>query len=104
MTHLVQVLLPLCDNDGRPFPHALYTQVKAELTERYGGLTAYTRSPAEGIWREEESSPTTHDEVIVMEVMCDVLDRPWWAAYRLQLTQRFQQRELVVRALPFEPL
>jgi hypothetical protein len=49
MSHyLIQILLPLVDNEGQPFPHSDYMRVRSELTERFGGLTAFTRAPAEG--------------------------------------------------------
>ncbi len=48
--HLVQILLPLYDNAGAPLPRALYDRVREELSRRFGGLTAFTRSPAEGLW------------------------------------------------------
>ena len=51
--YLVQLLLPLRDNDGVPFPRADFERVRAELTERHGGVTAYLRSPASGVWRDE---------------------------------------------------
>lgn len=44
--HLVQILLPLYDNDGRRFPTSHYESLRAELTERFGGLTSYSRAPA----------------------------------------------------------
>lgn len=46
--HLIQVLLPLNDANGRRFESSRYQQVSRELTKRYGGLTVYSRSPAEG--------------------------------------------------------
>jgi hypothetical protein len=51
--HLVQILLPLFDNDGVSLPRQLFARVRDELTEKFGGLTAFTRSPAEGVWRPE---------------------------------------------------
>ena len=47
--HLIQILLPLFDNGGQPFPRSDYMRVRSELTERFGGLTAFTRTPAEGL-------------------------------------------------------
>jgi hypothetical protein len=41
--HLIQILLPLSDNEGRRFPPAAYARVRSELTERFGGMTAFTR-------------------------------------------------------------
>jgi hypothetical protein len=95
--HLVQLLLPLYDNDGRRQPDALFQRVRAELTDRFGGLTAYTRAPARGTWQDNDGH-TDHDEIIVYEVMVDALDRSWWAAYREGLEAAFKQRALVIRA------
>jgi hypothetical protein len=44
--HLIEILLPLNDNNGRPFKAAKYAVIREHLTERFGGLTAFTRSPA----------------------------------------------------------
>ena len=51
--HLVQILLPLYDNDGRALARDPYDGVFRMLTERFDGVTAFTRSPAEGAWVEE---------------------------------------------------
>ena len=48
--HLIQLLLPLYDNDGMQQPDDLFRRVRTELTERFGGLTAYTRAPALAAW------------------------------------------------------
>ena len=95
--HLVQLLLPLFDNDGRDFPRAHYERVASELTERFGGLTAHTRAPAEGRWR-DEGAGTARDEIIIYEVMTYPLDAGWWRDYRAQLESRFAQDHVVVRA------
>jgi hypothetical protein len=100
--HLVQLLLPLFDNAGEHFPQAPYRQVRAELTERFGGLTAFTRAPAEGLWT--DGGETSHDEIVVFEVMAERLDRAWWAAYRGELEQRFRQDVVVIRAQAIERL
>lgn len=101
--HLVEIFLPVYDNDGRPFPRADFDRVRAELAERFGGVTAFARAPAEGLWKDEEGA-TARDDVVIFEVMTDTLDRPWWASYREQLRQRFRQEELVVRATHAERL
>jgi hypothetical protein len=74
--HLVQLLLPLYDNAGRAFPASQYTVVRDELTARFGGLTAYTRAPAQGLWQNEGGAPK-RDDIVVYEVMTDTLDRKW---------------------------
>ena len=93
--HLVQILLPLYDNAGAPLPPELYRQVRRELTDRFGGLTAFTRAPAEGHWRDE--GETKRDDIVVFEVMAERLDESWWSAYRGELEGRFRQEAIVVR-------
>jgi hypothetical protein len=100
--HLVQLLLPLKDHDGKPFPRSQYRKIRQVLTERFGGLTAYTRAPAEGLW--DEGDQVAFDDIVVYEVMVPELDREWWRAYRAGLEDAFDQDELVVRAQVIERL
>jgi hypothetical protein len=101
--HLVQLLLPLERRGGERFSAALYRDVTRELAERFGGVTAYNRAPASGLW-EEGSGHAERDDIVVYEVMVDSLDPAWWAAYRRELERRFEQDELVVRAQPMRRL
>jgi len=96
--HLVQILLPLRGPQGNAFAHAAFTRVARELTERFGGMTAYSRAPASGLWQDEDDGETERDDIVVYEVMVEELDTGWWADYRRELERRFAQRELVVRA------
>jgi hypothetical protein len=95
--HLVQLLLPF----GRR--REMYERVFRELTERFGGMTAYSRSPAEGLWKKRRDA-AERDDIVVVEVMVERLDRRWWARYRATLERRFRQREVVVRAHAIEAL
>jgi crotonobetainyl-CoA:carnitine CoA-transferase CaiB-like acyl-CoA transferase len=97
MTYLVQLLLPLADSRGEPFPESLFAGVTKELTDRFGGLTAYARAPAAGLWKERPGK-VTRDDIVVYEVMVEALDAAWWSVYRGRLEQRFAQDELVIRA------
>jgi len=94
---LVQILLPLYDNDGGPLPRRLFLSVGRELTERFGGLTAYTSAPAKGLWK-SDADRTHRDEIVLYEVMTETLDTDWWRDYRRGLEQRFQQEQVIVRA------
>lgn len=100
--HLVQLLLPLQDNTGQPFGRELFERIRSELTEHFGGVTAFLRAPAEGHWQ-DPSGVLALDDVVIMEVMCE-LDRAWWSRYREQLADEFDQQELVARAMPIEIL
>jgi hypothetical protein len=78
--HLVEILLPLNDNRGRPFGAEMYAAIRQHLTERFGGLTAFTRSPAQGTTT--GGGKTVHDEIVVFEIMTETLDASWWSSYR----------------------
>jgi hypothetical protein len=101
--HLVQILLPLHTRDGTDVPAEMFTSVRTELTERFGGVTAYSRSPATGQWKSPEDD-IQRDQVIMVEVVVDVFDREWWAQYREQLEQRFGQEEVHARAIAIEQI
>lgn len=100
--HLIEILLPLRDNQGRPFDAALYAKVREELVAHYGGLTAFTRSPAQGLWTDGDRR--SRDEIVVLEVMTERLDRWWWQDYRAELAKRFAQDEIFIRASEVERL
>ena len=102
LMHLIQILLPLYDNAGEHFPALLYSDVKAELTHRFGGLTAHVRSPAEGRW--VEAGQTVRDEIVIYEVMAGELDEAWWASFGGDMRAKFRQEEIVIRALPMKML
>ena len=101
--HLVQLLIPLRDNRGSLFPASHHGALRDELTNRFGGVTAYTRAPAEGTWDADGQSRDT-DDIVIYEVMVDSLERDWWASFRESLEARFEQDELVIRAQRIERL
>jgi hypothetical protein len=101
-TWLIQVLLPLSDNDGTPFGEQPFAQTRGELLDRFGGLTAYRRSPAHGLWKSGEG--VARDDVVIVEVMAGDLDRGWWNGYRRELERRFRQDAIVIRASTHEVL
>ena len=95
--HVVELLLPLSSNNGAVFGQELFDRVRAELLERFGGVTAFSRSPAEGLWAGGENG-AAKDDIVVFEVMTDTLDQAWWRDYREMLERRFEQEEIIVRA------
>ena len=101
--YLVQILLPLYDNEGEQFAVGMFGEVRAELTERFGGLTAHMRAPARGLWKTDDGT-VSRDDIVILEVMAADLDRAWWQDYRERLEARFRQDAIVVRALRVDPL
>jgi hypothetical protein len=96
--YLVQILLPVYDNDGHAFDAREYVQLRSELAEHFGGITAYTRAPARGVWK-DDAGGTARDDIVIFEVMTEDLDRAWWTDFRKDLERRFRQENVVVRAL-----
>lgn len=95
--HLIQLLLPLHDNSGHGFPSSHFNHVRQELTEGFGGVTAFLRSPAVGLWK-ESAGEVNRDEVIMFEVLAEQLDKDWWASYRKRLQDMFGQDEVLIWA------
>jgi hypothetical protein len=101
--YLVQILLPMYDNTGSVFGEEAFGPTRAELTEQFGGLTAYQRAPARGLWKTGDGE-LERDDVAIFEVMADRVDAAWWRDYRTMLEARFRQDVIVVRAMRVELL
>jgi hypothetical protein len=93
--HLIEIFLPLRDNEGSPFAASNYADIRKTLTEKFGGLTAFSRAPADGT--DKEGGRERHDELAVFEVMTDAPERDWWSAYRKELERRFRQDRILIR-------
>lgn len=94
--YLIEIFLPLADNDGTPSAPARFDEVRHTLTARFGGLTAFTRAPAEGIEKQDRGERA--DDLIVFEVMADDIDEAWWNMYRKTLETDFEQDRILIRA------
>jgi hypothetical protein len=94
--YLLQLLLPLNNPGGAQFPINYFTVIRKELTDKYGGITTYSRSPAVGLWKESEDK-TVADDIVIFELMLESIDRPWWTAYKDELEKMFEQDEIVIR-------
>lgn len=92
--YLIELLIPSTREDTF---RAHFDAIKLELTERFGGSTAFLRSPAEGLWR-NESGAVEADRIVVVEVMTEELDTSWWGEYRANLEKLFRQDEILIRA------
>lgn len=93
---LIQIYLPLNEEEGKPFPEALYQKVKKELTEKFGGLTMYTRAPATGLWKADERR-TSVDDILIYEVLTADVDEQFWSNYKNVLKAQFRQDDVLIR-------
>lgn len=92
---MIQIYLPLYDPDGKAFPQRYYEKIKEELNEKFGGLTMYTRSPAEGLWKEDQQK-TVKDDLLILEVIASELEQDFWRQYKHNLKKIFKQEELLI--------
>ena len=76
--------------------------MKSVLTRQFGGVTIYSRAPAEGL--SKEGDEVTRDDIVIFEVMTPELSSEWWSAYRVRLERTFRQDTIVVRASTVELL
>ena len=101
--HLIQILLPIYDNEGHQFPHDIYRGIGDELVARFSGLTAFTRAPAEGYWAPQDDE-AWRDDIMVFEVMAEAIDKEWWRNYRARLERQLRQEAIVIRTYRIELL
>jgi hypothetical protein len=100
---LVQIFLPLYDNNKQLFQKSFYDELRNKLKDKFGGVTLYRNTAAEGLWK-DETGKTNYDELIIAEVMIETLDKEWWMQFKQTLEQIFTQNEILIRSLLFEKL
>jgi hypothetical protein len=98
--HLIQILVPAAGNDGRLFPEEIMREIQMELSERFGGITAYSRAPAKGTWSRDGEHQ--RDDIIVVEVMAQTLDLRWWTEFRRKLEKVLSQEQIVIRTIAID--
>jgi hypothetical protein len=94
--HLIEVLLPLADNQGRKFSDETLRSIQGELSDKFGGLTAHSRAPAKGVW--VQGRQKQQDDIVLVEVMANDLDAHWWQGFRRRVETLLRQDEIVIRA------
>jgi hypothetical protein len=94
--HLIQLLLPV-----KPGSESRIAETRTELVAAFEGVTAYDRAPAKGAWV-APSGHEEHDDVIMVEVVVETLDREWWRQYGNTLASRFGEEKIHIRFIPAE--
>lgn len=89
--HIIDILLPV----AKILPNrAVYDRVQRALTEKFGGVTTYSRAPAEGLWNSGDA--VERDDIVVLEVMAENLERMWWTDFRRSLEKSLEEKEIVI--------
>ena len=63
--YLIQLLLPAAVTPVGAAASDPVSQTRRELTDAFGGLTAYLRTPAVGVWTSPEGGRAQDDVVMV---------------------------------------
>jgi hypothetical protein len=98
---LIQVLIPIDSETAREDERVGRTRL--ELVERFGGITAYVQTPAQGEWI-SPGGRRERDRIVMVEVVAEQFDRAWWRSYARTLALRFDQDVIHVRGLRIELL
>jgi hypothetical protein len=101
--YLIQVFLPLNDEQGTRFPREQYDHVERKLISHFSGFTAYPRMPASGLWKDSEAA-LQRDELVIYEVMSENLTAAWWSEFRASLEALFRQEKILIRSQVVELL
>jgi len=94
-TKLIQIFLPVRDEDGKDFSKRLWKNLNDKLTKTFGGLTIYSRAPATGLWNDGEGN-RVKDEMIVYEVLTDIIDESYWKSLKDELQRKLRQEEILI--------
>lgn len=97
--YLFQLLLPLQDNSGEPYPPKEFDALKNELASEHGGVTAHIQAPAEGLWR-QDAGETDRDQIVIFEVITEQVDLQRWRRRRADLERRLRQEQIIIRYWP----
>ena len=97
---LIQILIPLTDNEGKKFSSEKFSSVKDILMKKFGGLTVFSQAPAVGLW-EKTKKEVLRDQIVVFEIMTKKKKYNWWKDFRKWLEKEFEQDLLLSGYLPW---
>jgi|SRR3569623_289019 len=96
--YLIEIFIP---NTGRAKDRLVL--LRALLIQKFGGVTVYSRTPAQGA-ELEPGNQVVEDEIIILEVMTASLDHAWWKGLRHELECDLHQNEILIRASDVQQL
>ena len=98
---LIQILIPLTDNEGKKFSSEKLSSLKDILIKKFGGLTVFSQAPAVGLW-EKTKKEVLRDQIVVFEIMTKKKKYNWWKDFRKWLEKEFEQDFIVIRIFTIE--
>lgn len=96
LKHEIEILLPLCYNDGTPVEFAKYQQTLLELAEKLGGCRATPTDEVayEGLWEYRGVVYRDLVKTVLVEAPRRSSNYEWLARSKRRLEERFQQIEI----------
>jgi hypothetical protein len=89
-----EILIPLADNQGKPFPASKIEHVSEKLVERFRGCRCQPLAPFVGSWKHR--GHVYRDNLLLFTVDAPRSDdsMTWMLAFRDRLTTQFSQIEI----------
>ena len=103
VTQRIEILLPVYDNEGIALPTIEFAWVREILANAFGGVTFFP-PPASRRIVEAGRRKSKRDQIVVIAVLVENMDRSWWERFRGDLERRFRQKVVVVTATTVEVL
>jgi hypothetical protein len=91
-----EVLVPLADNDGRPFRWEKIERVGAALLDRFEGCRSQPLAPHSGQWRHRGAVYTEPLLLFTADAPRDDDSLEWMASYKQRLKRQFRQIDIYV--------
>ncbi|MFI5452940.1 inorganic diphosphatase [Pedobacter sp. UC225_61] len=91
----IELFIPVYSKKGKSFPKKYYSSLHQKLTDKFGGLTMYSRVPVTGFWK-ENSSATLKEDIIVYEVLASEIDEKFWDKLKKWALKTFNQDEIMI--------
>jgi hypothetical protein len=89
-----ELLVPLADNQGRPFPVSKIECVSPALLERFGGCRSQPLAPHLGLWSHRGIVDREGLLLFTVDVPRSDESLDWMAAYKERLKRQFNQVEI----------
>ena len=70
---VIDILLPLPDERGQPFPAQSYDRLDQLLTERFGAVTSFSRSPGESAGRTAARREFRQEDIVIRSQPAELL-------------------------------
>ena len=86
-----EILIPLADNRGRPFPWARVHEVALELRDRFEGCRTQSLAPYLGMWKYRGKIYQEGFVLIVAEAPRSDDSLNWMLTYKQRLKKQFRQ-------------